>query len=116
MSDFKVAAEQLRELADWKTRALAAEEKVAKYERKERVANIVKKAEAKSAQLPKNLDLMKCSEDELVNLDRCLDLITPRGDIKLGGLDEDSSVPTGNTKPRSALDEYLLAPHPEFNS
>lgn len=116
MSDFKLAADQLREMASWKDRAIKAETKVAAFERRDRVATIMKKAETKSAKLPQNLDLMKCSEDELKNLDRCLDLITPRGDIKLGSLDEDSTVPTGGHKPRSELEEYILAPHPEFQS
>lgn len=110
MNDFKLAADELRAAASWKDRALKAEAKLAKFERQERIAKLSKLAESKNAALPQNVDLMKCSEEVLANVERALALISPKGEIKLGGLDEDSSVPAG--RQRSELDEFLLTYQP----
>lgn len=115
MSDHKLAADAIRSLASWKERALMAEAKVASFERRDKIAIITKKAESKGAVLPKDKDLTKCSEHELKDLERVLDLITPRGDIKLGGLEDEGAVTSGSpAKQRSELEDYLVSDHPEF--
>ena len=109
MSDHKLAADAIRSAAEWKNRAELAEAKVASYERKERVAQITKKAEAKGALLPKNLDLTKCSEHILKDLERSLDLLGPNGGIKLGS-PEDDTPGSAPARQRDPLDEYVLHP------
>jgi len=111
MNDLDMAAGELRKLAHWKERAIKAETKVAEFEREKRIVSLSKKAEAKNAALPPDVDLMKCSEDELKGIERALELIRPRGDIKLGSSEGDGSVDISSGKPArkmSELDEYCL--------
>ena len=97
--DLKIAAQAVRDVSIWKARALDAETKVAAYQRKEKVAELIKKAEHKQAALPKNVDLMKCSEETLQQLNQSLDMITTAGALQLGAPeDADEGTSTGSVQ------------------
>lgn len=109
--DFKLAADELRQLATWKDRALKAETKLASYVRKDRIEAIVKKAEVKGAVLPQGVNLMKCSEDELANIERALELISPAGALKLASVEGGTNIPSSTpTRQRTELEEFERDP------
>ena len=103
MSDHELAAKAIRSVAHWKQRATVAEEKVASLEREKQIETITKVAEAKGANIPK--DLTKLAAPELRDLERVLGLITPKGDIKLATVDEDGPE---LSRKLSDLEEFLL--------
>lgn len=114
MSDYKLAADAIRSLAVWKGRALRAEEKVAAFTREKRVDELLKQADLKNVKFPEDLDLMKCSEEHLRDLERSLSMINPQGGIKLGSVEGgagEAEADTTPTKQLSELDEYLFNPN-----
>lgn len=110
VNDHKLAADAIRESAEWQQRALSAEAKVAHYERKERVEQIQKLAEEKGAVLPA-VNLMECDQTTLDKIAGCVELVGPGGTIKLASLEGDASGDTGSpARQESELDRWLKDP------
>lgn len=116
MSDFddKVAAEAIAAYPVLRSKVAELTKKLASYEKKERVSNILKVAEAKQMVLEDNEDaLLKASEEKLAAIETTLRVVHSAGNLKMGEVEDDEE---GEEKKAAAgegmnpLDQFCLDP------